>query len=180
MALRHAAALAAAFILCAGEPALAQNAPITNVPNVVLPGALPDMAITNMQTTTTCTPKGTTTANIKVTLTNIGKSKADLSKIPWSIIVSAEWWPVTYELLAKTPPPTLVWPQAGGPAAFTPGQSWTTTLTIVGIPAMKKNVKIPGQHGVIVNVDPGNKLSESDEMNNHRQELFFDPCFYVK
>ena len=187
MALRHVAALVlfAAFVQPAGVPALAQNAPITNAPItgtprlVLPPDALPDMAITFMQTTPICMPNGTTTANIKVTVTNIGKAKADLSKIPWSIIVSADWWAVTYELLAKAPPP-LVWPQAGGPASFAPGQSWTTTLTIAGIPAMKKNVKIPGAHGVAVHLDPGNKLAESNEMNNHRHDLFYDVCAYVK
>jgi hypothetical protein len=183
MALRHAAALVlfAAFIHVAGAPAHSQSGTITNPPKIIVPAAaLPDMAITNMQTTPVCTPKGTTTANIKVTVTNIGKATADLSKITWAIIVSADWWPVTYELLAKTPPPALVWPQAGGPTAFTPGQSWTTTLTINGIPAMKKNAKVPGQHGVMAHVDPNNKLPESDEKNNSREFVFFDPCFYVK
>lgn len=189
MALRHAAALVlvAASIHVAGgqlvgSSAYAQSAPITNAPNVITPpAALPDMVITDMKTTTVCNANGTTTANVKVTVANLSpRATADLSKVTWQIIVDASWWAVTPELLVTSPPPALVSPKAGGPTAFKPGQSWTATLTIAGIPAMKKNGKQPGMHGIAVRVDPSNGVAESDEMNNHRSDTFFDPCFYKK
>jgi hypothetical protein len=184
MALRHAAALAlfAAFVQLAGTPAHAQSGTITTPPKIITPpAALPDLVIADMKTTPVCNANGTTTANVKVTVANLSpRATADLSKVTWQIVVAASWWAVNPETLLKSPPPAVVEPKAGGPMAFKPGQTWTTTLTVVGIPAMKKNVKTPGMHGIAVRVDPSNGVAESDEMNNHREDLFFDPCFYVK
>jgi hypothetical protein len=180
MALRHAAALVAAFILCASEPALAQNAPITNTPKIITPpAALPDLAISKFQATPVCMPNGSTTVTIKVTLTNVGKAKADLSHIPYQMIVSADWWPVTYDILAQKPPQDVIAAQASGPKSLAPGESWPATLTVSGIPAMKKKVNPPGAHGVMTTIDQGNKLSESDEFNNNREYVFYDVCAYV-
>ena len=185
MALRHAAALVlcAASIQLAGEPALAQNAPInnapiTNVPNIVIPDALPDLVPAKATFVLTCAgDKKSLTASYAVTVVNKGPyANADISKAAFNRLVEAYWGTVTgtdnnLEKLAKPAPKQFL----GGPMLMKPGQSVGGTMTILNIPHHKKGVAHP-QYVLWMRVDPLLAVPESNEENNFIRQYFFDPC----
>ena len=144
MALRHAAALAAAFILCAGAPALAQNAPInnapiTNVPNLVIPDALPDLVVTKADATLTCVGGNQVIATIAMTIVNKGpKVSADMSKM---LVAYEARWHATSGGDALAGPITAIKPSGGIGKPLKPGQSYSNSMVIQGIPEYKKTLR---------------------------------------
>ena len=68
-----------------------------------------------------------------------------------------------------------VTPQLGGPKALKPGESWTGTLTITGIPRLKKGGH-KGDYSFGVTADPLNGVAESNEKNNENLAYASDPC----
>src|SRR5687768_582544 len=96
---RHAAAIVilAVLIQLAGAPAgaqnvPAQNAPITAAPKLILPPAatLPDLQTVSATVKLTCVLNGSSVqADIAVTIENIGKGDADLTKQPFNHFVTA-------------------------------------------------------------------------------------------
>jgi hypothetical protein len=139
---------------------------------------IPDLVISSVKATATCTDHGTVTAKIVATVKNQSpKGTADLSKVPWNIVVEVTSWTSTtgsgnLEKEAKT-----VKPQAGGPKTLKPGESWNATLEIAGIPKFKTSIKKQGQYSFLVRADPMSVVGESDEKNNDKPAYVMDPCF---
>ena len=177
MALRHAAALAAALILCDGALALAQNAPITNVPVIIIPAALPDLAVIAAQMNLACAAdKKSLTATFAVTIQNKGPSvNADLSKITWHIIVDAIAEP-TQDVFAEPSQLKPIRPSQGGPKILKPGETFKTNLTIHNVPHLKKSAPASARYALVVRADPTQGVTESNEDNNIARQFFKDPC----
>jgi CARDB len=182
MALRHAAALilCAASIQFAGEPALAQNAPInnapiTNVPNIVIPDALPDLVVTKADATLTCVGGNQVIATIAMTIVNKGpKVSADMSKM---LVAYEARWHATSGGDALAGPITAIKPSGGIATPLKPGQSYSNTMVIQGIPEYKKTVPKKAQYYAFeVWADPAKQLPESNETNNAKGEFEADPC----
>ena len=131
--------------------------------------ALPDLVITSASVTPKCGGMGGTwTANIVATVKNNGQVAADLSKITWQIVLEADWG-----FTAGNPSAKTVKPQVGGPKELKPGESWTGTLTINGIPKAnvskaKKGGHPTAQFSFAVKADPSNGVAEANEKNNEK------------
>jgi hypothetical protein len=179
MALRHAAALmlCAASIQLAGAPAFAQNAPITNVPIIVIPDALPDLVVIAAQMNLACAAdKKSLTATFAVKIQNKGpKVNADLSKITWHIIVDAIAEP-TQDVFAEPSPLKPIRPAQGGPKILKPGEIFETNLTIKNVPHLKKSAPASARYALVVRADPTQGVTESNEDNNIARKFFKDPC----
>jgi len=182
---RHAlvsAILMGLSLLCA-SPASAQTTlqqvPQTQGQGIIPPEWKPDLRITSMTITTSCVAQQTVTANIAVTIKNESqKATANLAAATWNIIAEANWWPQTSQTILENPQKKTVMPQVGGPKALKPGQTWSTTLTIVGIPKYKKlNNTAPLVYYFEVKVDPSNAVAEANEGNNKWMKTAPDACF---
>jgi len=77
-----------------------------------------------------------------------------------------KWWDAKVNKAGLEYPgkPTIK-PQAGGPTVLKPGQSFTTKLTVAGLPKFKKG-NLTGQYGFKVTADPLKAVAESIENNN--------------
>lgn len=139
--------------------------------------ALPDLTITSAKVTAKC-GNGTVTADIVATVKNGDfNGLADLSKIPFNIVMDANWGSVLGESSLETAPPVKpVNPKAGGPKQLAHGEIWTTTMTITGIPKFKKGLPKPGQYSFRVTADPMKAVTETDETNNTMLAYASDPC----
>jgi hypothetical protein len=167
---RRAIVLPAIVALLALAPAdgraveLAQNAPITAAPKLVLPpnATLPDLWAAPIHVKLDCMVKtNSMTATIKVLLKNNNKVDADLTKHPWHHIVTAR--------VAKVTPVhtkfdgnlnQIVTSPGAGPAILKGGESAQTTITLTNIPRSH----YPYRFEIIV--DPDNLVAESNEKNN--------------
>jgi CARDB len=186
MVRRHASVSAILMGLCllGASPVLAQSTvqqvPQRQVEPIIPPEWKPDLVVTSAKVTTVCTAQGTATAKIVATIKNQSpKGTADLSKAVWQIIVEVtSWWSTGVTGVGlENPGKQTVKPQIGGPKTLKPGQSWTGTLTIVGIPKFEKGGTKPGQYGFEVRADPQKAVAESNEANNELLTYAFDPCF---
>lgn len=163
-------------------PASAQSTdrgPQTQIPPIIPFEWKPDLVIASVQATTVCAAQGTVTANILVVVKNQSpKATADLSTIPWHIIVEALWAAGSPGDL-ENPSKQTVKPQAGGPMTLKPGQSWSGKLTIVGIPKYKAvaGATKAGSYALWVKADPLNGVAEASEKNNNVVAGIGDPCF---
>ena len=175
-------AYAAAFVLALiGVPAAAAQ---TSAPAPKGPGApmmakpaLPDLTIPSAKVSAKCV-NGTVTATIEATVKD-GEvnGTANLSKIPFAIVMGTTWWSTTGPgNLDPAPPSKPVNPQLGGPKTLKPGESWTGTMTITGIPRFKA-MKQPGTYGFQIDADPQKAVTEADEKNNTKLIYAPDPCF---
>jgi hypothetical protein len=156
-----------------------QQVPQTQAP-IILPAEFrPDLVVTVAgNPKAVCTAQGTVTVNIVATVKNQSpKGTADLSKIPWHIIVEVtKWWDAKVNKAGfENPGKQTVKPQVGGPAVLKPGQSFTVTLTVAGLPKFKKG-NLTGQYGFHVTADPLKGVLESNEGNNQTTTLVWDPC----
>jgi CARDB protein len=161
------------------KPKPGQQGPVKATQPLVPAEWVPDLVITSAKATTVCTAKGTVTATIVATVKNQSpKGTVDVSKVPMQIIVEVAKWSSTgvTSAVLETGPPTIK-PQAGGPATLKPGETWTATLDIAGMPKFTKSGNKPGQYGFLVKADPLNAVAESDEKNNDLNVFAFDPCF---
>jgi hypothetical protein len=158
-----------------------QQGPVKAVQPTVPKEWLPDLVVTSAEASAMCTPQGTVTATVIATVKNQSpKGTADLSKVPFQIVLEvSKWWSTTSGTGAdlEQPPGSTVKPQAGGPQSLKPGESWTGKLSIAGIPRFKKGPTKPGQYGFNVKADPSNAVAEGDEANNEKVTFAFDPCF---
>ena len=121
---------------------------------------------------------GTVTATIDATVKN-GEFNgiADLSKIPFGIVMGATWWSTSGPgNLDPAPPSKPVNPQLGGPKTLKSGESWSGTMTITGIPRFKA-LKKAGEYGFSIEADPTKAVTETDEKNNAKLTYAADPCF---
>ena len=173
-----AIAILAALLAFAGPPAVAQNnAPITNTPNVITPPkALPDLAIVpgSIKDTATCIGGKKVNIDIELTIKNLSKrGTADLTKIPFQTIVSAENIIAYENLESKTG--YLVKTSAGGPAKMAPGESFVAKLSFVGVAKFKKGEKYK-IYRIDLLVDPLNGIPESTRANNLSGAYVGDPC----
>src|SRR5262245_4258270 len=140
--------------------------------------ALPDLTITSVKATTACA-NGTVTATIVATVKNGAQNGlADLSKIPFAIVMDASWGStVGSGSLDQTPPLNPVKPQLGGPKMLKPGETWTGTMTITGIPRFKAGAPKTARYSFVVNADPLKGVAETDEKNNGSTPVYAsDPC----
>ncbi len=174
MALRHAAALAAAFILCTGEPALAQNAPITNPPTVIVPSALPDLLLTSPQITATCNANKTVTINLKATFKNIGLSPAKFTAS--HMVAKSSYGYASGKANLADPAITPIQTYATGPATIAPGASYTVPLAIAYL-SRYKPMSSPGQYTATAIINPNKSIAETDPHNNGVGGHVNDPCF---
>ncbi len=148
-----------------------QLVPVEKNPGLM--ALLPDLVITSASVTPKC-DGGTWTANINATVKNQSShGTADLSKVVWQIVLAADWWFTAGQVFLENPPTKPVNPQAGGPMALKPGESWTRMLSITGIP--KANVPKAqkaghptAQFGFGVTADPTNGVAEANENNNKK------------
>ncbi|MBA4097653.1 MAG: hypothetical protein C0484_12915 [Rhodospirillum sp.] len=182
-------AFLAAMLLALGfastQPALAQSSttppsgPITTPPGGPII-ALPELVVTSVTASATCTSKGTVTVNIEATVKNQGVAIANLKTIAWQIILSAQWWAQSNnQWLEKNPPPQTVEPFIGKPETLAPGESWKGHMTIVGITkyVTKKGNTVPGNYVIQARADPYKGVPESNEKNNDTRTTVADPCF---
>lgn len=160
------------------KPSPGQEGPVKPTQPVVPAGWLPDLVVTSVKVAATCEANGTVTATINAIVKNQSqKGTADLSKIPWQIVLAADWWstsgPETLEQSAVKP----VLPQMDGPMSLKPGQWIARTLTITGIPKHKPGAA-GGTHlfGFKVTADPLKGVAEADEKNNEKLAFAPDPC----
>ena len=133
---------------------------------------MPDLVVASASVTPVCNGK-TWTAKIVATVKNNGQVAADLSKITWQIILAADWFFTPGEGFLENPSPKTVKPSVGGPKELKPGESWTGTLTITGIPkanvAKAKKAGHPtAQFGFKLVADPTNSIAEANEKNNEK------------
>ena len=139
--------------------------------------ALPDLTIASAKVSAKCV-NGTVTATIDATVKN-GEFNgiADLSKIPFGIVMGATWWSTSGPgNLDPAPPSKPVNPQLGGPKTLKSGESWSGTMTITGIPRFKA-LKKAGEYGFSIEADPTKAVTETDEKNNAKLTYAADPCF---
>ena len=185
MARCHASLSSILIGLClfGGSPVLAQTTDRTGsqtqVEPAIPPEWKPDLVVASAKATAVCTAQGTVTAKIVAVVKNQSpKGTAYLSNIPMQIVVEVtKWWSTSGPgFLEKSSKPTIK-PQLGGPKTLKPGQSWTATLSIAGIPKFKKGGTKPRQYGFVVRVDPVKGVPEANEANNELLTYAFDPCF---
>ena len=151
------------------------GAPMRGKP--VLPPLLPDLTIPSAKVSAKCV-NGTVTAVVDATVKNGDTNgMADLSKIPFGIVMGATWFSTTGSGSLVTETSTKpVNPQLGGPKTLNPGQTWNGTMTITGIPRFSP-LKKAGQYGFEVTADPAKAVAETDEKNNTKLVYASDPCF---
>ncbi len=137
---------------------------------------LPDLAVTLAKVSVTCVRGSYVKAVISATLENLSTRSADLSKVPWQIIVKADWSPSMGSGQLMDRDKETIMPTANGPILWRPGQHLARTLTIHGIPKYKETAPQPRQYGFAVRVDPKNLIAESDESNNAGMATALDPC----
>lgn len=138
---------------------------------------LPDLTITSAKVTLTCGNK-IVTANIEATVKNGDTNGvADLSKIPFAIVMDATWGSTSGLNGLEDSSTKPVNPQLGGPKTMKPGESWTGKMTITGIPRFKPGTAKAGQYVFPVNADPVKGVAETDEKNNTKLAYAYDPCF---
>ena len=178
---RMAIVLPAILALLAIAPAggraveLAQNAPITTAPKLILPpeATLPDLWVSVSHIKLDCMVKtNSMTATIKVMLRNDNKVDADLTKHPWHHIVTARVAKVTaVHTLFDGNLNQIVTSPGAGPAILKGGESAPSTITLTNIPRSH----YPTYRFEII-VDPDNLVAESSEKNNLRIEDAFNIC----
>ena len=129
------------------------------------PNILPDLVITFGTVTVKCETNGSQKAEFVATVINQSMTgTADLSAIPWQIILAADWWPVDGWGSLSTSG-TWVKPLMGGPMTLKPGEQFTTSLTITGLPHVNPVDNIE-RYGFELSADPLDGVKEPDEKNN--------------
>lgn len=188
LALAGAIAIAAPVFAAAAErqtegtPTLRQAPPQKPpVPLAPPPEFLPDLVVSAASVTMQCLPGGLTATIVATVKNQSPKGTADLSKIPWQIILEADWGFTGGEGFLEKSSVMTVKPQVGGPKTLKPGDSWTGTLTITGIPKVnvaeaKKAGKTASEYVFKVTADPGNGVAETDEKNNVKLIYHKNPC----
>jgi hypothetical protein len=162
-----------------GKPSPSQEGPVMPTQPVIPTEWLPDLVVTSVTVAATCEASGTVKATINAIVKNQSpKGIADLSKIPWQIILAADWWPTGGPATVGQSAVKPVLPQAGGPMSLKPGQWVARTLTITGIPKHKPGAAGGGTHqfGFKVTADPTKGVAEADEKNNEKSAFAPDPC----
>jgi len=173
-----------ALLFATSSPSAAEQAtpPGQRGPAKPAPGGpkiqmLPDLTITSAKVTVTCGNK-TVTANIVATVKNGGASAlADLSKIPFAIVMDASWGSTFGPGVLEESSTKPVNPQLGGPKTMKPGESWTGKMTITGMPRFKPGTAKAAEYSFFVNADPLKGVAEADETNNTKLAYANDPCF---
>lgn len=129
------------------------------------PNILPDLVITFGTAAVKCEANGSRKAELVATVINQSlTATADLSSIPWQIIVAADWWPIDgWGSLSSSG--TWVKPLMGGPMTLKPGEQFTTSLTITGLPHINPVDDIE-KYGFELTADPLKGVIESNEDNN--------------
>ena len=157
--------------------ALAQNAPITNAPGLIIPkDQLPDLVPVAATMNLACAAdKKSLTATFTTTIQNKGKTSADLSMITWHIIVDAIAEP-TQDVFVEPSPLKPIHPAQGGPKILKPGATFKTNLTIHNVPHLKKSAPASARYALVVRADPTQGVAEADENNNYATKFFKDPC----
>lgn len=154
-----------------------QRGPVKPAPGGPRLSGLPDLTITSANVTVTCVNK-TVTANIEATVKNGGiNGVADLSKIPFAIVMDASWGSISGSGALEESSTKPVNPQLGGPKTLKPGESWTGKMTITRMPRFKSGLPKPGVYSFAVNADPVKGVAEADEKNNTKLAYADDPCF---
>jgi|RhiMetdeSRZDD1v2_1073273.scaffolds.fasta_scaffold233760_4 hypothetical protein len=176
------AATLLALGVASAQPALAQSSTLPPGGPITPPAAFPDLVVTSVKGSMVCTPQGTITATIEATLKNQGQVPADLSTIPFLIVLSGDWWAVSdnnAKYLEKYPPPKTDKAYANGPTKLAANQSITRTMTIAGITKYKsiKGFTQPGLYVLQASADPNKMVVESNEKNNDTRVSVKDPCF---
>lgn len=166
------------------KPSPGQEGPLvdTKKPIPISPEWLPDLVVSSATATAKCLPDSVTAKIVATVKNQSPKGTAYLSKITWHIILEADWWFTGGNgFLEKNPSVKPVKPQLGGPKTLKPGESWTGTLTISGIPKVnipkaKKGGYLTSQYGFKVTADPTNGVAEADEKNNVKLTYSPNPC----
>jgi hypothetical protein len=175
----------AAFILpVAASPARAETAQaappgrnVSQVTPVARLAALPDLAVTLTKVSVTCVQGSYLKAVIFATFRNASSTgTADLSKVPWQVIIKADWNATKGPGHLIEPDKKTIMPTANGPVLWKPGQNVIKTLTIHGIPKYQASAPKEWQYGFAVHVDPQNAIAEADEGNNAGIAYALDPC----
>lgn len=139
---------------------------------------LPDLKINLTAAGSLCTVNGTANVEVIVRVINAGKGVADFSKAPYQAVVKVNsWWIIEPDGTAKPASASVVLPQVGASVVLGPGQEWTTTLSVLGLPKLKNGPKTPSKYGFEIHVDPTAAIAESDESNNIGSVGEPDPCF---
>jgi hypothetical protein len=169
----------AALLIAAAAPAqaveLAQNSPITNAPNLVLPpiATMPDLAVTKVAVSVKCTDGHFFTATISATVMNKGGVTADLTKIQNEL--ETDWYSLDWAGHLDGPSNQTIKPTANVPV-LKPQQTWSTTLRIKQVPEYKKGISKTSQYAFVVYIDRKNQMPEADEKNNVGAAYPSDPC----
>lgn len=178
--LRLAVAMAGVSIACATAVAAQTRKPAPPGPvKAIQPKApLPDLKINLTAAESLCTVNGTANVELIVRVINAGKGIADFSKAPFQAVVKVKsWWIIEPDGTAKPASASVVLPQVGASVVLGPGQEWTTTLTVLGLPKLKNGPKTPNKYGFEIYADPNSGIAESDESNNTGGVGEADPCF---
>jgi CARDB len=132
------------------------------------PDLLPDLIITTATVTMKCKPGGFKEATMVATVKNAGSTAtADLSAIPWQLIIAADWYPNWSAGNPPTSPPTWVKPLAGGPMSLKPGEEWTATMVMPGLPKLNTQSDNLEIYDFTLDADPLEQVAESNETNNN-------------
>jgi hypothetical protein len=177
---RMAIVLPAIVALLAGAPAdgrtveLAQNAPITAAPTVVLPPAatLPDLQAIPLDIKLTCVGK-TVTATFTVPFRNLTKVDADLSRLPSRGLVTARVEPGKFGQVFDGSLDQVITSPGPTPTVLKGMTSTNVKVTLTNIPRYKVYIPI-----ILFSVtaDPDNLVKEAREDNNGFTKQMNTPC----
>lgn len=153
-------------------------APAGPVKAIQLKAPLPDLKINLTSAGSLCTPQGTVNVEVIVRVINEGKGVADFSKVPFQTVIAVKSWSAVDPDGTVTPAfGNVVLPKVGGTIVLGPGQEWTRTLEVLGLPKLKNGGKAPSKYSFGMSVDPEGGIVESREDNNNGAVNEPDPCF---
>jgi hypothetical protein len=153
---------------------LAQNAPITAAPKLVLPPAatLPDLQAFALDIKLTCVGKSVT-ATFTVRFRNMTKVDADLSRLPSRGLVTARVEPGKFGQVFDGSLDQVVTSPGTTPTVLKGMTSTDIKVTLTNIPRYKVYIPI-----ILFSVtaDPDNLVTEAKEDNNSYTKQVNTPC----
>lgn len=178
---RLAGVIAVGVSIACATPVAAQTrkpAPAGPVQAIQPKVPLPDLTINLTAAESLCTVNGTVNVVIIVKIVNQGKGIANFSKAPFQTVLAVESWSIMDpDGTEKQGYGSVVLPKAGATVVLGPGEEWTTTLDVIGLPKLKNGPKAASKYIFGIRVDPTGAVAESREDNNLGGVGEPDPCF---
>ena len=161
--------------LCWAGPVAAQSSTPPSGPLTPPAATLPDLVVTKVSVIAGC-QNNTVTATISTQVKNQGPVAADLTNVPWQIIVEVTWGTNGLAQLESRNTQTIK-PQQGLPKkTLAPGAVFDTTMVIKGIPRFKAGGFKNPQYSYTVRADPLKGVAEGNENNNEKMAYSNSIC----